>query len=352
MYGLFLLLLHPIFLAIPKIIFSVEDAMMFLVPFQTSTAVDFGIFSLLLFIILIGLTLFGVIFSYPTLKLAHKFLGIAFLLGAVHGFMIDSDISSDPLIRYWVLGLSGVAVLFYILHSFFKKFTVPKHLYSVMSVKQLEGQVTELALSPHGEGITHLPGQFAFFSFIDSKTVSKEPHPFTISSWMGNGDIVLSAKSLGDFSSLLSVQTVGELVQVEGPFGEFSYLYGSKSQVWVAGGIGVTPFVAMAEHILSQTELPYSIDFFYSVRTEADATYHEIFESVALKFPNFVYHPIPSDKEGYITGDVLVERVKGIIVKDIFICGPPPMMKALIASLTGLGIKKRRIHSELFSLLK
>ena len=67
---------------------------------------------------------------------------------------------------------------------------------------------------------------------------------------------------------------------------------------------------------------------------------------------SFKYHPMPSDTDGFITGQLLVDKVAGIITRDIFICGPPPMMKALISSLTGLGIKESRIHSELFSLLK
>jgi predicted ferric reductase len=266
--------------------------------------------------------------------------------------MIPGDIQDDPMIRYIVLGFACTGILMYILYSLLKTWTMRQYLYTVSAVNALTPDSTEIVMVPQGKGIFPLPGQFAFFSFINSDILPKESHPFTISSWTGTGSLILSAKSLGDYTSQLSHEHIGEEVNVEGPYGEFSYLYGSSKQVWVAGGIGVTPFVAMVEHMLTQETLPYQIDFFYSTRTKQDALYQDIFQSAAQKFPSFMYHPMPSDTEGYITGEFLVEKVQGILLKDIFICGPPPMMKALIASLTGLGINKRRIHSELFALLK
>ncbi|MCX6757223.1 MAG: ferric reductase-like transmembrane domain-containing protein, partial [Candidatus Nomurabacteria bacterium] len=315
MYGLFLLLLHPILLSLPRLMYSVEDAMTFFIPFQTSTAVDFGIFSILAFILLIGITLFGVIFSYQALKKFHIFLGLAFLLGAIHGFMIPSDIQNDTFIRVWVLGSALLGLLSYIIYSLLKKFTVRKKIYSVTSVKKIEGGITEIFLTSNDGGINHLPGQFAFLSFINSKVVTDEVHPFTISSWENDGNIIISAKALGDFTNLLPNVEIGTLVEVEGPYGEFNYGYNGLKQVWIAGGVGVTPFASFVEHILKQKELLYDIDFFYSVRTEDDLAFDGLFKKVAKHFPSFKYHPMPSDTDGYITGPIVAEKVPGIIVR-------------------------------------
>lgn len=352
MYGLFTLLLHPILLSIPKLMYSAEDAMNFFIPFQTSDAVDFGIFSIIIFMFLIGVTLFGVIFSYPALKKFHIFLGLAFLLGAIHGFLIPSDVQNDMFIRVWVLGFVFFGLISYVLYSLLKKITVSKKIYTVTSVNKKEGGINEIFLTTKGEGLMHLPGQFGFFSFINSKVLTDEPHPFTISSWEGNGNIIISVKTLGDFTTLLPSVLLGTSVAVEGPYGEFSYGYGSFKQVWVAGGVGVTPFVSFVEYMLKQKELAFTIDFFYSVRTKDDLVYHNMFIKASQKFPSFTYHPMPRDTEGYITGEVLSLKVSDISSRDIFVCGPPPMMKALISSLTFLGVKNNQIHSELFSLLK
>lgn len=353
MYGLFLLLLHPLLLSVPRLMYSVEDAASFLTPFQTSTAVDFGIFSVIAFMVLIGVTLFGVIFSYQALKRFHQFLGVAFLLGAVHGFMIPSDIQNDVFIRVWVLGFVCAGLFSYVVYSLGKRFTIPKKLFKVSSVAKIQSGITEIVLTPVSEGVNHLPGQFAFFSCIDSKSVpNNEAHPFTISSWETNGSVSISAKGLGDFTSLLPGVEVGSYVNVEGPFGEFVYGFWGKDQVWVAGGVGVTPFVSFAKHILTQKDFSHNIEFYYSVRTNDDLAFHELFMSVANLHPTFKYHPMPSDTSGYITGDLLVHTVPGIITRDIVMCGPPPMMNALTGSLVTFGINRKHIHSELFSLLK
>ncbi len=353
MYGLFILLLHPIFLSVPLFMHSVEQGGMFFVPFQNGDAVDFGIFSILGFIFLIGMTLFGVLFSYQTLKRFHQFLGVAFLFGAVHGFMIPSDIEASVFIRVWVLGFVFLGLFSYVYYSLLKRFTVRKKMYTVSSVQKIESNISEVLLVPSSEAISHLPGQFAFFSFVNSTVVpNNEAHPFTISSWENNGNILISAKGLGDFTTLLANEVSGTTVAVEGPYGEFVYLYGLKKQVWVAGGVGVTPFVAFTEHILKQENCIYDIEFFYSVRTTADLAFNELFSRAALLFPNFKYHPMPSDTYGFITGQLLVDTLPTIREQDIFVCGPPPMMNALTTSLTNLGVKPTHIHSELFSLLK
>lgn len=353
MYGLFLLLLHPLFLSIPKLVYSAEYAMNFFTPFKTSTAVDFGIFSILFFMTLIGITLFGVIFSYQSLKKFHMFLGGAFLLGAVHGFLIESDISESVFLRVWVLGFVVLGLCAYLTYTFLKKVTVPKKMFTIIDVKKIEGGITQLSLSPVVSGVTHLPGQFGFFSFVDSTVVkNSEVHPFTISSWRGDGSLVISVKTLGDFTESLSQEKKETRVEMEGPFGEFSYGYGGNKQVWVAGGVGVTPFASFAEHILTQKEFLYDVDFFYSVRTKNDTAFDELFNKVSKTYPSFKYHPMPSDTDGYVTGDLLMQKVSDISTRDIFVCGPPPMMKSLLLSLKGFGIKGSKIHSELFSLLK
>lgn len=351
-YGFFLLLLHPILLVIPRLYSSVESAASFFIPFQTSTAIDYGIFAILAFMLLIGITLFGVIFSYGALKRMHSFLGLAFLLGAVHGFLIPSDIQDDVFIRVWVLGFVLIGIISYITYSIFKRFTVKKYMYKVTEVRKVESNITDMTLVPLGEDFSHLPGQFAFFSFINSRVVTDEVHPFTISSYRSDGEISISAKALGDFTSLLSIENKGDIVSVEGPFGEFSYLYGKEKQVWVAGGVGVTPFVSFVEHALSSQEFAYDVDLFYSVQTNADMAYGSLFEQAAKRFPSFRYHPMPTDKDGYITGGLIASKVSGVILRDIFICGPPMMINAVIASLKSIGIKQKSIHSELFSLLK
>jgi predicted ferric reductase len=222
----------------------------------------------------------------------------------------------------------------------------------VVSTVQVLGQnVTEIVLSPLDKMLTHLPGQFAMLSFVDGGIIPREEHPFTISSSYNNGDIRFSIKAIGDYTKTLPNLKLGTLAAIEGAFGEFSYLYGNEKQIWVAGGIGVTPFVSMAEDLLQKETIEYNIDFFYSVRTVTDGVYQELFESVAKKHSSFIFHYMPSDIIGHITGDSIVKEFSDIKQRDIFICGPPPMMSSLIQSLKTLGVKSDNLHSERFALL-
>ncbi|MQM29764.1 MAG: ferric reductase, partial [Candidatus Accumulibacter phosphatis] len=93
----------------------------------------------------------------------------------------------------------------------------------------------------------HRPGQFAFVSFDDSEG----QHPFTIASAdHGDGEISFQIKALGDYTRQLARRlAVGQPVRIEGPYGRFDIARQQRGaqQIWVAGGIGVTPFLAWLE---------------------------------------------------------------------------------------------------------
>lgn len=366
------LAIHPLILAFRFVQDSLEDAMWFLVPINNTLPRDFGIYALLLMLILIGLTFYGMIFSYPLLKNAHKFLGLAFFLGFFHTFFIpgalqmfiydemthavsmaDDAFSVGFAVKMSCLTLMVFGFMAFIYRTLLDDFLVPRLKYVVTSVKMVGQDIAEIVLSPSTKKIMqHLPGQFAILSLTNAKGLSKEEHPFTISSANKNGELRFSIKALGDYSALLPSLGVGVKALLEGPFGEFTYSHGSTSQVWVAGGIGVTPFVSMAEDLLSQDVMDYTIDFFYSVRSEKDGAYKDVFTRLAEKHKGFTFHFMPSDTSGYVTGDGILKAIPGAITRDFFVCGPPPMMAALTGQLVGLKVPSSQIHSEKFALLK
>lgn len=346
------LAVHPLLLALRFLPDSFEDAMMFLLPSSATLAKNFGIISLLIMLTLLTLTFYGAKFSYPALKSAHRFLGLAFFLGLLHMFLIPSTISENMVIKFSCLGMASVGILAFVYRTLLGKFLVPRFVYSVSHVSKRGEGVTEILLSPVKQAMSHLPGQFAMLSFVNAKGISQEEHPFTISSSDKSGKIRFSIKSLGDYTSLLSSLTEGVKANIEGPFGEFSYVHGTSSQIWVAGGIGVTPFVSMAEDLLGKDSIAYTIDFFYSVRSEKDAVYQETFSKLATKHPNFTFHLMPSDVSGFVTGEGIVKEVTDAVERDFYICGPPLMMSALTDQLIAVKVPKHAIHTERFALLK
>jgi predicted ferric reductase len=352
------LAIHPFALAFRLLAGSIEDVMNYLIPLQSTTisSKDYGIFALIALFFLLFLTFYGTIFTYRTLKNAHRFMGAAFFLGFLHIYFTGksaSALSNSPVLLYSSLGTASLGLLAFTYRTLLGVVLVPRFKYVVSAVETIGQGLFEITLTPVKKALVHLPGQFAMLTFKKSPVVSDEDHAFTISSApRENGEIRFSIKALGDWTSLLGGLTVGTPATLEGPYGEFYYANGSKSQIWVAGGIGVTPFVAFTEDLLKKDTIDYTIDFYYSVRTEKDGAYRDLFASLAAKHPSFHFHFMPSDVAGYVTGDGIVKELADAKTRDIFVCGPPPMMNALTGSLVASGVSDRRIHSEKFSLLK
>lgn len=347
-----LLLIHPLVLAGRYVTQSLEDVASFLSPFGNTTPITLGILSVLVMLLLIGLTFYGSVFEYPTLKFAHRFLGFGFFLGFLHIFLIPSSLSSDIVLKVSLLSTALIGIVIFSYRTLLGSFVVSRFNYNVVSVEVLAGGVTEILLNTAGKKMYHLPGQFGMLSFNGSPIVSSEEHAFTFSSPGTDGYVRFSIKGLGDYTKALVAMKKGEKASIEGPFGEFCYVYGKKKQVWVAGGIGVTPFVSMAESMMFLETLPYDIDFFYSVRTESEAVYKDLFTKIAKKHPSFNFYFMPSDTEGYITGELLLTEIKDLHARDIFVCGPPILMRTLDTQLQELNVSKNNIHMETFSLLK
>nr|WP_299196910.1 hypothetical protein [uncultured Tateyamaria sp.] len=76
---------------------------------------------------------------------------------------------------------------------------------------------------------------------------TEEPHPFSFSKICSDGLLRVTVKDLGDFTSdLKTVTLLGREVAIQRPFGRFRRS-GPTAEIWVEGGIGVTPFLAWAD---------------------------------------------------------------------------------------------------------
>jgi predicted ferric reductase len=246
----------------------------------------------------------------------------------------------------------GLGSYFY--RTLFWKTLVKRKDYQVKSVKKT-GSITEITLSPKGRAVSFSPGQFVFVSFFSSPP-SGEPHPFTISSSSSKNELVLSIKELGDFTKNLEELKPGTNVKVEGPFGGFSFInHKSENYIFIAGGIGITPFLSMLRSISDSPE-SYNfenIDLYYSVKDEKEAVFLEELREISKKFPKDkklnIFHNL-SGKEGHLNYSYAEKNSKFLKDSQIFICGPPAMMKSLKKQLVSGGIRKYNIHMEEFGI--
>ena len=337
------MLFHPLFLVVRYLSVSISEAGLFFVPFLNMPT-TWGILSLLSMIILIVLTLY-IKLRYNVWKFSHKFMLVSFFFAVIHTMTISSDISQNSFLRFYTLSFAFVGLAIGIHQAFLNRFLFKKFSYKIKNLTELNGDIIEIEMEPTGRRISFNPGQFAFFTFIDSK-VTSESHPFSISSGYSDNSLKITVKNLGDYTSLLKSLKINDPVSIEGPYGHFSYKnVRSKNQIWIAGGIGITPFISMAKSL----EGGYNVDLYYSVKDYNEAVYLVGLKEISQKISSFKFNLWIAKDKGYINGNSIKDMSNGLYSKDIFLCGPPMFMESLKDQFLSLGVDVKRIHYENFS---
>lgn len=341
-----LLLFHPTFLVIQYLFISLKASFNFLFSIGNFPVI-LGEAALLVFIVLMVITLY-LNFKYQNWKNTHKYLGLVLFLGIFHMLLIPSDVSNSFFLKYYMLLITSLGVLSYLYRTVFKLYKKREYKYRLEEVRKVNDNIVELKLKPLGHGMEYMPGQFVFVRF-EGEGILAESHPFSISSGLGK-EITLGIKALGDFTSMIYLMKPGAVCSVEGPFGVFSFTKAiSKRQVWVAGGIGITPFLGMARQIASGGASDYNVDLYYSVKNNTEATFAEELAEISKRNSNFKFHPHFSEKDGFISASIIKNNTD-IAGAEIFLCGPQVFMESLRKQFTDLGINNKKIHSEEFNL--
>jgi len=345
-----LILFHPVFLTIQYLFISLNSSFIFIFSIQ-DWPVNFGKLAITAFIVLMVITLY-LNFKYQNWKSTHKYMGIVLLLASVHMLLIPSDVSNNAVLKYYMLSLAILGGASYLYRTIFGVYKKGEYRYELKEVIKINENVAELKLVPLGETIKFLPGQFVFIRFED-KGVLSESHPFSISSpYSQENGLSLGIKTLGDYTSMLYLMKPGAICRIEGPFGAFSYKKAkSKRQIWVAGGIGITPFLGMARQINSDiaSAANYKIDLYYAVKNPNEAAFAEELSEIARRNNNFKFYQHFSEKDGHISAR-LIKSDGDINGAEIFLCGPLSFMRSLRNQFVEIGFDNGRIHSEEFNL--
>lgn len=338
-----MLLFHPLMLVVKYLALSTNMAALFFVPF-TNMPITWGIVSLFLMIVLLSIT-FYFKFKYNIWKMSHKFMVVAFVFGVIHTFIISSDVSRNMFLRYYILSLAVSGIIIISRKVILEMLSLNRFKYKVKKLIQLNKDIIEIEMEALNKKMLYTPGQFSFFNFL-SMGVSSESHPFSISSSINEETLKITVKNLGDFTSGLNNLRIGDEVLIDGPYGNFSYEnVTNKTQIWVAGGIGITPFYSMAQSLKGE----YKVDFYYSVKDISESVYVKELQKISSINQNFKFNLWCTNEEGFINASVIANLSGGIYGKDIFFCGPPMLMKSLKEQFISLGADINNIHYEDFS---
>ena len=184
-----------------------------------------------------------------------------------------------------------------------------------------------------------------FVTFDDSEGA----HPFTISSgWSGDGRLTFTIKGIGDYTRALpELLRVGQAATVEGPYGRFDFQSNRDRQIWVAGGVGITPFIARLQ-ALGDEGRDVPIDLVYSTASP-DTAFVDNIRQLAQK-AGARLHLWLSQRDGRLTTDKLCDMVPQWEAADVWFCGPSRLGNALRDGFMARGLPRRHFHQELFEM--
>ncbi len=279
---------------------------------------------------------------YHLWKWTHKAMGALFAAGAFHFFFIMKPFAmSDPAGLY--TGVFCVAGLVAYVWMLLPDHMRPSKAFSITRLEETGGALA-ISLKPVGGAVRAHPGQFGVFTFADIG--NSEQHPFSFSKIGDDGTLRVTVKALGDFTSRLSAALdVGQKLRVQGPFGRFR-ASGKGPQIWVAGGIGITPFVTWM-HALDADGPP--VELFYCAKSRDAAPHLSEVEDLAREKPNLKLHLIFSHENQRLSANHISEVVGGDLSQaKVFFCGPVPLRRALQAGLRNHGVGPHRFHYEEF----
>jgi predicted ferric reductase len=274
---------------------------------------------------------------YRTWRWLHVGLGVGVLLGLAHLVLLGID---EP-----VLPILTLATLFLGWRLIRVDFGIAARPYVVQSTQRVAESMIEISLTPLGSPVAVKAGQFVLVAFFAGPTFRGcgEFHPFTVSSMGGHGQIRVGVKALGDCTQHIQSIEPGVMARVHGGFGRFLADTPATPQLWIAGGIGITPFLAVLRdgHVAQPTKL------LYLYRVETDAAFLQELQNLADTDPQLSLQAMVT---GNVTPDLesLLPNAQELSRHECYLCGPPGMIAALKHALRHRGITPRHIHFENF----
>jgi propane monooxygenase reductase subunit len=197
--------------------------------------------------------------------------------------------------------------------------------------------------------LRYFPGQYVDVTVPEHGVTRSFSMANTPTGRAGTLEFVIKVYPDGRFSSLLSGGglSVGDRVEVVGPYGVFTLREGGDARiVLVGGGAGMAPILALLRALAERG----------STRATRDLCFEDELRELERALPSFRYVPALSEPDGAdwagetgLITDVLKRREESLVGAHAYVCGPPPMVEAAMPVLGALGVEERRIYYDKFT---
>ncbi len=268
----------------------------------------------------------------------HRAMALAFVLALSHAAFANAN--TLALVTAAVIGLAALATRWWGYGA------RAGQRYVVTQVTHPARDVVELELRALDQPLPTLPGAYVYVAFYRGPDYPgcQRYHPFSISAHHGNG-LRLSIKALGDCTTHLQHMQLGVAARVQGPFGALFHEHGTQGkQLWIAGGIGIAPFLAQL------AELPVNADvrFAYLYASDVDALHLDEIARAQARVPNLQVLTAATGASGSAVLANWLDQMADLTQRIAFICGPPGFIDAAESALRQRGLPSGTIHAERF----
>ncbi len=301
-------------------------------------------FCILTFTIFLSVKIVRSKLQYETWYYVHVLVYLFIALAFSHQLQSGSDFYGNNLfIGYWYFLYIFVFVNLIYFRFFLPLWLFAKYRFFVSEVKKETADTTSVYIS--GRDIKNLkviPGQFIIVRFL-TKKLWWQAHPFSVSDYFNNQNIRLTIKNSGDFTAEIPSLKVRTPVVIDGPHGGFTTENITKNKfLLIAGGVGITPIRTILEDLVSKK---LNVALLYSTKEGEEIIFKQELDILQTKY-NFKFAYFAER----IDGEKIKTQVPDFQDREIFICGPVPMMDAISKDLQDRGVTNSLIHTERFSL--
>jgi ferredoxin-NADP reductase len=211
-------------------------------------------------------------------------------------------------------------------------------------------------------GFQYRAGQFIRLTLIDPPETDAEGNgrTFTLASAPYEEDLVVATRMRDSaFKRVLKSTPLGTEIEIRGPFGALTlHNDASRPAVFLAGGIGITPFRSIALDA-AKAQLPHCLFLLYSNRRPEDAAFLEELQELESRNSNYRFIPTMTRPEqskqrwrgetGYINRQMLARYIGDLKSPVYYSAGPPAMVDALKNLLIEAGVDNANIRAEKFA---
>lgn len=200
------------------------------------------------------------------------------------------------------------------------------------------------------EALSWVAGQFLVYHLPhENADVRGYQRFFTISSAPFENHVMLTtrifAEGRSSFKNALMQLNEGDLIDVKGPDGDFVVEDPNKNFVFIAGGIGITPYRSIILELVHKNE-PLNIELLYANKTD-DFVFKDELENLSSKNSAFNIRYIVSPL--HIDQDYIKQNIKDWNKKIFYVSGPEPMVEAFDKMLKhDMGLKEENVKTDYF----